>query len=313
MKFRGYSREYTDAKMRRAEAELRNGKSFSEVCEIIRVDEHTFDEWARTLIRMGEQLSNSSLTKAVCPIFWMPHEIDRMEQIGSGVLLELFDEVFLLTSAHVTDASETGDLYIPGRQQIVPIEGHSAHNPVPLNGDRKDDRLDFAYYRLSTDLKFNLHDSFQPIRAQDVDPFDRPNERDYYTFVGYPWRKTVSRLGKQETEQFTFSGEIVSDEMFQRWEYSKESHYLIKFRRNKVFSARYKSLSPSPHPEGISGGGIFAWPKEVDNEPDIPALKLVGICHTYHSQSHLLAGTHVGIYLWGIQNNNPWLPVFSPD
>ena len=236
MKFKGYPREYTDAKLRRAEAELRNGRSIPEICEIIGVEVPTFMEWAATIPRQAEQLNNTPLKKAVCPIFWMPHGIERMEQIGSGVLLRLFDEIFLLTCAHVTDSSEDGDLYIPGRKQIVPINGHLSHSQMPTGTSRETDRLDMAYYRLARDLQSNIDARFHPIEPECIDPHDRPRERDLYTFVGYPWRKTSRRGLVQESEQFTFTGEIAPDEYYQRFGYSEESHFLIRFRRNKAFT-----------------------------------------------------------------------------
>lgn len=299
--------------MRRAEAELRNGRSIPEVCSIIGVDEQIFREWAVTIPRRGEQLSNSPLLDAVCALFFVPHEKERMEQVGSGVLISLFDDIFLLTAAHVTDLKATGELYIPGRSQIVPINGHFAHNPIPSGSKRTEDRLDSSYFRLALDLRANLHQSIRPLLPDDLDPFDRPSERDYYTFVGYPWRKSKQCGTSQESERFTFSGEIVPHRVYERFGYSTESHFLIRFRRNKAFSSRYRSLGASPHPQGISGGAIFAWPKEVDNEPDIPPLKLVGICHTYIAEEHLMVGTHVGVYLCAIQNNNPHLPIFETN
>jgi transposase-like protein len=48
LKFKGYPREYTDAKIRRAEAEFRSGKTKSEVCKIIDVKAETFEDWMRT-------------------------------------------------------------------------------------------------------------------------------------------------------------------------------------------------------------------------------------------------------------------------
>jgi hypothetical protein len=260
---------------------------------------------------MGEQLSNCSLTEAVCPLFWMSHENEKMEQIGSGVLVQLHEELFLLTAAHVTDASETGDLYMPAEEKLVPVNGHFAHNPAPSGSKRNVDQLDIAYFCLSPELRAALHRTFRPICPNEIDPFDEPSIHDYYTFVGYPWRKSTKTGNKLASEQFTFSEHRVIDQLYQHFGYSLKSHYVIRFRRNKSFSKRYMCLSPAPHPAGVSGGAIFAWPKEVDNEPDVPNLKLVGICHTYHSDKHLLVGTHVGVYLWGIQNNNPSLPIFE--
>jgi hypothetical protein len=246
-----------------------------------------------------------------CPIFWEPHESGRKEQIGSGVLLQIKDEVFLLTAAHVTDASETGTLLLPGRDGITLICGHFAHIPVPRGGKRSDDKADIAYFRLSEDLRTNLDPSLLILTRDDILLCDQLLDGDLYTFAGYPWRKSQSQQGKIVAEPFTFTGGAASGKDYEKLGYSRTVHIVVKFRRRKSFSVLHQAVKTAPRPGGISGGGVFAWPKDLQERTHISNLKLVGIAHTYHEDRHCMAGTRINTYLACILQNNPGLGTLS--
>jgi len=243
-----------------------------------------------------------------CPIFWEPHEPGRKEQIGSGVLLQIKDEVFLLTAAHVTDALETGTLFLPGRGGIItPICGHFAHIPVPKGGKRSDDKADIAYFRLSEDLRTNLDPSLLILTRDDILLCDHLLEGDLYTFAGYPWRKSQSQQGKIVAEPFTFTGGAVSEKDYEKLGYSRNVHIVTRFRRRRSFSVLHQAVKTAPCPEGISGGGVFGWPKDSQERTQIPNLKLAGIAHTYHQERHCMVATRIDVYLACISQNNPAL------
>jgi hypothetical protein len=64
-----------------------------------------------------------------------------------------------------------------------------------------------------------------------------------------------------------------------------------------------------PHPEGMSGGGIFAWDKAL---PEMSALRqpnLVAILTEYHEHKNVFIGTRLSAYLMAIHKNDPTLPI----
>jgi hypothetical protein len=247
------------------------------------------------------------LLDTACPIFFEPRGLGQMQQVGSGILLQIKSEIFLLTAAHVTDTLQDGTLHIPGKQRITPVSGMFAHIPVPRMASRSDDTADIAYFRLSKELREKLHPSLPIMTRDDIFILDQTLEGDLYTFAGFPWRKSFSECGNVITEAFTFTGGAVSDKTYQALGYSPAVHIVIRFRRKKSFSTRYRSVITAPHPAGISGGGVFAWPKDIQERTEVPNLKLVGIAHTYHKNFHYMAATRLKSYLACIFQNNPEL------
>ena len=85
--------------------------------------------------------------------------------------LRLKEEVFLLTVAHVTDDMDRGSLLIPGREQIVPIDGFHCHVPLPAGSSRSDDKVDIAYLRLSEESRLDIHSDFEPLTWENLGIF----------------------------------------------------------------------------------------------------------------------------------------------
>ncbi len=67
-----------------------------------------------------------------------------------------------------------------------------------------------------------------------------------------------------------------------------------------------------PHPRGISGGGVFRWPKDVGHRPQELRRSLVGIAHTYLKKHNCLVGTRLDLYYQLIEQNNPHLFPAAP-
>lgn len=261
-----------------------------------------------------EQLLSSAcdqLLDCVWPVFCVAHESDRMEQVGSGVLLRISDEVFLLTAAHVADERGSGNLFLPGRGEIVPVSGHFAHILVPKGGKRADDKIDVAYFRLSEDLRTNLDPSLRVLIRDDVLLHDQLFEGDCYTFAGYPGTKSRLRHDGIATEPFTYTGGAASEGDYERLGYSPTEHIVMRFSRKGAFTLLQQGKQTAPHPRGMSGGGVFAWPKDLCKRVKVPSLKLVGIAHTYHERHHCMVATRLNAYLACIFANNPALQASS--
>src|SRR5690349_11127262 len=99
--------------------------------------------------------------KALCPIYcWSERE--RPELIGSGTLLDFGKARFLVTAAHVHDSSRLDDetsaqLYTTGKDEsgkakLLPLPQSFIVTTLPPSGQRADDRLDFAFVRISDEL-----------------------------------------------------------------------------------------------------------------------------------------------------------------
>ncbi len=244
---------------------------------------------------------------AVCPIF---RESDCGPlQIGSGVLLKVAEAHFLLTAAHVTDERQTHTLLVPAQGGFVNLFGLFLESKLSSSGSRNDDKLDVAVVRLSDGLVSRLHDRLLFLDHEDCDLADVTQSGDSYTIIGYPARKSGMDGNSVFTDEFSLSGEGVADGRIEQLGLDVRRHVIVQFRKNR--SVHYSTMlkSQPPHPEGMSGGGIFAWSKELPRLSALAQPRLVGILTEYHEQKNIFLGSRLSAHLMAIHRNDPSLPI----
>ena len=247
--------------------------------------------------------------ECIVPIFVIHYKNDDCEHIGSGVLIEIHGEVFLLTAAHVLDCRAHGTLSIPTQDGITSITGHVASIcPSNIKVGQKD-KLDIAYFKLNHNLVKKLDSRFTPLQRDGCHLTDNLQADDTYTFSGYPYRKTKYNTDKVETEIFSYTGQAAINVKYDRLGYDNVAHIIINFRRKKSVDTDGNKFTP-PLPHGISGGGIFRWPKAISRRTEkLEEMNrpLVGIAHTYLKSHNCFIGTKLWMYLRLIQTNHPEL------
>ena len=297
----------------KADSLLADGRPIEDVCEEIEVDKDTLQAWADHLSlpqNPAAVLSSCHIHDAVFPIFTAERPSAPLDHIGSGVVIEVGDEIFALTAAHVTDhADGEGTLFMPAAEGIEQITGGLSFNPVPEHGSRAKDKGDMGYYHLTDDWRAKLHPSIKPLSLDDLLLTDELETGDIFTFVGYPWRKTKSRPGVQETDRTTYTGHASAPDIYEKLEYDRFVNVVIRMRRKKTYSTRYESHKVAPHPQGISGGAVIAWPLNFIDRHNAANLKLAAIGQTYHDREHCMAATRIIPYMMAIVRNNPQLAI----
>ena len=295
----------------RAERLLQSGVTFENVFEKLRVSreqfEDLFDQYAMPP-NAAESLSASPVGRAVFPIF---HNSDGgdLEHVGSGVLVEIGRELFALSAAHVIDYANDGNLYMPGVTNLEAMHGTIAHGKLPESGQRKDDRVDIAYYHLAGEWRDKLHPDITPATIDDLLLTDSVQTGNIHTFLGYPWRKTKRQGIVFSGDRTTYTGHLLPPDFYEKFGYSRIGHVLIRMRLNKTHSTRYGPNSPAAHPAGISGGAVLSWPSRFKARVISPALKLAAIAHSYHERDHCMAATRVIPCLMAIVRQNPHLAI----
>ena len=105
----------------------------------------------------------------MCPIFIKDN--NNYEHIGTGVLLSIWNKIYLLTAAHVVDFiyEKNQKLYLPNNDgHFIKIEGNLFHNPLLYNQNRDDDKIDFSYFELSKQMVFNINRRFKPLIEKQI-------------------------------------------------------------------------------------------------------------------------------------------------
>ena len=244
---------------------------------------------------------------ALCPIFY-ESEKSSFNHIGTGVVINFRDTIFILTAGHVIDELNKEDdsaLMIPtSDNSIVSIEGTYSYF-TPTN-DRPSDMMDFGYFKLDLNFANEIKKVFPPIEEADLHITDFIPSSKLFSFSGYPHRKSKIRGKNTTTEMFSYGTYIASPDEYENLGCNPIHHIVAKFDRKNSINPILGEKQTPPLPHGISGGGVYMWPK---NSHDIPPKnrKLIGIGHTYKKNEGYFIGTNLKVILASILYNNPHL------
>lgn len=106
----------------------------------------------------------------LCPIFLEDNEV--FIQIGTGVLINMFDKTYLLTAAHIIDElykTESAKLLVPSTNGFEYIMGTLYHRHLKENENRDDDKINFSFYELSNDMIDLLHEYLIPLNENMIE------------------------------------------------------------------------------------------------------------------------------------------------
>ena len=275
----------------------------------------------------------------LCPIFLQDNE--NFIQIGTGVLINIFEKVYLLTAAHVIDElykTKTAKLLVPSINGFEYITGTLYHRHLKENESRENDKIDFSFYELSTNMINILHESFIPLNENMIHlkekfiseiemPINLPKARDMSKFLKGIQSNNI-KIPNDYAVEFkkflydriiTFAGYPYTKAKIREDVYSSEIAY---YYGNSVSNTIYENFDYDPStqiiaehgkkgvmnssfelitaikPQGISGGGVY---KLIQTDKGIDRL-LIGIGHTHKKKHHLFIGTNITFCLDIIYN-----------
>jgi hypothetical protein len=194
---------------------------------------------------------------AICPVF-RENEAGELEQFGSGVLVCIADQHFLVSAAHVFDSFRSYSILIPGREHLIEISGEYSVTPLPEDGMRENDEIDIGYFHFKGGLESELHASLLFLDGADCNATDFTQDGDAYTVIGYPAERSESIGGKAATEMTRISCSGVMDHRYEKLGIRSDTHLLLQYRMKKGVSARTLIPGAKFDFEGVSGGGVFA-------------------------------------------------------
>lgn len=240
---------------------------------------------------------------AICPIYFQHKNSNKIEHIGSGIFFQIKKDVFLLTVSHIIDLLNEGDLLVPCKDSISPIEGSYSFLALKSDKTRNDDMEEMGYFKLKNDFAKKIHNEFLFLTSEDI-LINNIFDFDLYTFSGFPFRKSRQKNNVASTEMYNYSGVLVTQVDYEKLNFDPSIHIVVKYNRLKTVNQEGIRFIP-PLPHGISGGGIFAWP-QLSKEGIIPENRqIIGIAHTYREREHLLIGTKIIAFVQAIMINNP--------
>jgi hypothetical protein len=243
---------------------------------------------------------------ATLPIVLRRSDAEKSEQIGSGVVIKISGQTFLLTAAHVADFKSDGLLMIPGREEFFSPSGIYTTMNMPVSGSREDDKFDVAYICLDNNSASGLHSSCKILEHEDLYLGEDSPRRYFYTFIGFPWRKTKVKDGEIATDLTSMTSTEIHESEYAALGLNRSQHLVIQFNRKRTFSERNKRVETFPSPSGMSGGGVYMWSEDALKTQPI-RLPLAGIANEFIPEKGLLIATRLRIYLRCIFHSHPEL------
>lgn len=229
---------------------------------------------------------------SLVPVFLETEIPKRVVQIGTAIFHEFLGEPFLFTAAHVIDELKNGTLLVPTVAGLSPIDGYMAHIDIPPEVSRLDDTVDIAYYRLSTEFAVQLSYHFKPLPQGRGELIGSAYELTVCSASGYPASKSKKDgSGTFSSEIFSFRGVVAEQDTYRSLNLSPDDAIIIHFHKKRAVHPGTMDAFPTPGLKGISGGGIFAWPRGAELSNDWSLPRLVGIVHTFKEREGLIIGT----------------------
>lgn len=238
-------------------------------------------------------------SQALVPLFAEDPIKEGLQPVGSGVFVQFMQQPFLLTAAHVADTSGIGELLAPGFGGIEPIEGYVGQVACLPGQLRDDDRIDVAYYRLSKYSSRSLCTNFKPLPQSKLRLNEKLSPLSACSIYGYPASKTRRLGNRYSSELASYRGLVAPKSDYEQLGLESESSIVVRFSKKRAFdSVTFEKTNPIS-PRGISGGGIFCWPRGSEFSHDWTLTSLIGIFHSYHTDIGLMVGTPL-LYVAGL-------------
>jgi hypothetical protein len=238
---------------------------------------------------------------SLVPIFLETEIPKRVTQIGTAVYRELWNMPFLFTAAHITDELKNGVLLVPTKEGMLPIDGYVAYIDLPPEFNRREDNIDIAYFRLSSEFATLLSHQFKPLPSGRCEIIRSAKELTVCSASGFPASKgKKNREGVFSSEIFSFRGVIANRDVYEDLGMSSNETIIIRFHKKRAVHFGTMDTYSTPSLKGMSGGGIFAWPAGSELSEDWSLPHLVGIIHTYKEREGLIIGTTLSSVLGAI-------------
>lgn len=263
-------------------------------------------------------------SRPACNVVTMPlytMQFDKGIQCGSGVLLQIGEEHFLITAAHTFD-----QLKAAGDLPLFIISGVIGENLIPLYGitkrtsqtrdpiHRRDDPFDVCVCELTKEIATKVKKK-RFLHLNELDPFDAFDPRSWYMVFGCPTQWNPSDDGGKRvfSTACSLNTFVYCGERGELPNLDKEVQVAMDYNPDTCTPDNPGDPVP-PDPSGMSGCGIWrlvaAHSDTARWTPD--DIRLVAFEHSWEQVFRVLKGTRIRYALQLIRRNhrNLW-PAFD--
>jgi hypothetical protein len=214
-------------------------------------------EVARDRLDEYSQAVSSEFFPSVRPIYRTGR--GPREQIATCTLLDIRQEKYLVTAAHVIDERQTSPLYVGGQSETAEIEYEEFVITNKPADDRRNDPYDFFIAKLSPEFAATLRNVGYIRKEQLADDRTVPLHRNYLA-LGYPCSKNrkvdVIRKSVRPTT-WKYSAFMKEDpELAKIMGVPGEDHFFLNYDAKRSRNAEGEIVN-SVDAHGLSGGPLI--------------------------------------------------------
>lgn len=221
--------------------------------------------------------------------------------IGTCIFMRVGGEHFLVTAAHVMDNHSASPLYVAAGNSLQAIEGEFWETVAP-DDDREKDKLDFAFWRLSSDFVKRINDVVF-IDESEVSHNRGTMEGRQFLAMGYPISRNKAidmRKRHIRAQVWTYQASCFDPDnsSLLRMGFSRELHLFLKYDdREKDYKG---GVENAINPRGASGGALIdlGLPGLANLAQDAPCIgRLAGVFIERHRNPKVHAFVKIGIVI----------------
>lgn len=207
-----------------------------------------------------------------------------LKNIGSGVLLKVDEDYFLVSAAHVLEEKMIREMFIPNGTELIPIEGDFKGIALKEGQKRENDKIDIAVVRLAATIIKEINSIFEFLEINSIELNHNITNLKEYCLYGFPniWTEKIPEYKEFKTKPLQLRTQINREQTRTVPQYAENSKLIVEYGSN-----------PShPVAKGLSGSGLWYCPlNSINNE----AIKLVGILTDCFSYDNVITVTRVDV------------------
>lgn len=238
------------------------------------------------------QLSSLNLMKSYTCI--LLRDMSNYKVHGTGVFIQIQKHYFLVSAAHVFDKFR--ELFIPlSRDYEIIKVGGEIYNHSAVNRDK--DEIDVAVMKLDNKCVPHLLQVYNFLQADDLAINHKFENKEYYTFLGYPATKSKILYRTDIFDSTTFFHFTTPErsEIYQKFNRNPAVNVITSYNRKFSFNHKKNIFGTGPELHGISGCGLW-FVNPFDLSTGITKPKLTAIMTDWPIKNRdIIIGTRIDV------------------
>lgn len=232
------------------------------------------------LIKHHQELQKTANNDAYeCTCHFLIKEKGVPQPFASGVFINIDENHFLFTAAHVAEENMDNIYIISNKNKLYRLGGDWIINKLEDGGDRTLDKFDVAILKLDEESVMNIKVNHKFIDKTEIGLNHKDKILPYYSVVGFPitskgkynrYKKTIN------STPFIYTTYPFENDIYNELGYDKDINLIVHYDKNNVINYSNNQKQIGPVGNGISGCGLWYVPTQLVSENNVKK-KLVGI------------------------------------